>query len=87
MGNLGSFAVDSGWISCGFLGDARPFGHAGLPFSHPPTVDKVASVVGRRIGLGRKAPSRLPSVPETPHYSVSCVWVAAFVGFAVVGRS
>jgi hypothetical protein len=64
MGNLGSFAVDSGWISCGFLGDARPFGHAGLPFSHPPTVDKVAS-----------------------HYAVSGVGVAAFIGFAVVGRS
>jgi hypothetical protein len=51
VGNLGSFAVDSGWISCGFLGDARPFGHAGLPFSHPPAVDKTPHKAVSGVGV------------------------------------
>ena len=58
VGNLGSFAVDSSWISCGFLGEARPFGHPGLPFLHPLAVDKVAFAVGRLVGAPDAWPRR-----------------------------
>jgi hypothetical protein len=65
--------VDTAWISCGFLGEGLPFGHAGLPFSHPPAVEKAAVAVGRRLAaLRRLAPSRCPAV-ERPVTKGSCV--------------
>jgi hypothetical protein len=51
VGNLWCFAVDSGWISCGFLGEDRPFGHAALAFLHPLVVDNVAIAVGGGVTL------------------------------------
>ena len=52
VGNQWSFAVDINWIRCGFLGDGRPFGDAGLAFPHPPAVDKTAFAVGDHVALG-----------------------------------